>query len=142
MTRRGFFEKFVATLLGSTGLAFLAPALAYLYPNKNFALGTRELLDAAGRAITADEVGEGEHRTGLLQGSPVILLRRNGELTAFSAVCTHLGCNVAYFPEDEVFECPCHGGEYDVNGNVTAGPPPRPLPKVNVKVENGKIVLA
>ena len=142
MTRRGFFEKFVAALFGTSGLAFLAPALAYLYPNKNFASGTRELLDLNGRPISAGEVQEGESRTGLVQGSPIILFRRNGELVAFSAVCTHLGCTVAYFPEDEVFECPCHGGEYDVDGRVLSGPPPKPLPMLQVKVEGGKILLA
>ena len=86
MTRRGFFEKFVAALFGTSGLAFLAPALAYLYPNKNFASGSREFLDAGSRPISADQIPEGEHRTGLIQGSPVILLRRNGEWVAFSAV--------------------------------------------------------
>lgn len=142
MSRRGFFEKLVVALFGASGLAFLAPALAYLYPNKNFAAGTRDLLDVNGRPIPAEEVKEGEQRTGLIQGSPVIALRRNGEVVAFSAVCTHLGCTVAYYPEDGVFECPCHGGEYDAEGNVTAGPPPRPLPRLNVKVEGGKIMLA
>ncbi len=142
MTRRGFFEKFVATLFGASGLAFLAPALAYLYPNKNFASGSREFVDVNDKPLSAGEIKEGEQRTGLVQGSPVILFRRNGELSAFSAVCTHLGCTVAYFPEDEVFECPCHGGEYDIDGNVTSGPPPRPLAKLKVKIENGKVVLA
>ncbi len=142
MTRRGFFEKLVAALFGTSGLAFLAAALAYLFPNKNFASGTREFVDANGRTISADEIQEGEHRTGLILGSPVILLRRSGELAAFSAVCTHLGCTVAFFPEDEVFECPCHGGEYDIDGKVLHGPPPRPLPRLNVKVENGKVMLA
>ena len=142
MTRRGFFEKFVAALFGASGLAFLAPALAYLYPNRNFASGTREFLDANGKPLTDEEIGEGEHLTALVQGSPVILFRRNSELIAFSAVCTHLGCTVAFLPEDEVFECPCHGGEYDLDGKVLDGPPPKPLARLAVKVENGKVVLA
>ncbi|MGH7495340.1 MAG: ubiquinol-cytochrome c reductase iron-sulfur subunit [bacterium] len=142
MTRRGFFEKFVAALFGASGLAFLAPALAYLYPNRNFISGTREFLDVNGKPLTAEELNEGEHRTALVQGSPVILFRRNGELIAFSAVCTHLGCTVAFLPEDEVFECPCHGGEYDLDGNVLDGPPPKPLPRLKVRVEGGKVLIA
>jgi cytochrome b6-f complex iron-sulfur subunit len=142
MTRRGFFEKFVATLFGASGLAFLAPALAYLYPNKNFVSGSREFLDVNGRSLSAEEIKEGEQRTALIQNSPVILFRRNSELVAFSAVCTHLGCTVAYFPEDEVFECPCHGGEYDIDGRVLSGPPPKPLTRLNVRVEGGKVILA
>lgn len=142
MTRRGFFEKFVASVFGASGLAFLAPALAYLYPNKNFASGTRELVDMNGRAITAEEVTEGASRMGLIQGSPAIVFRRNNALVAFSAVCTHFGCTVAYEPADEVFVCPCHGGEYDIDGNVLDGPPPKPLTKLNVHVEAGKILLS
>lgn len=142
MNRRSFFEKIVAAIFGASGLAFIAPALAYLYPNKNFASGTRELVDVNGRAITAEEVTEGASRVGLIQGSPAIVFRRNNELVAFSAVCTHFGCTVAYEPADEVFVCPCHGGEYDIDGNVLDGPPPKPLPKLKVQIESGKILLS
>ncbi len=142
MTRRGFFEKLIGTLFGASGLAFFAPALAYLYPNKNFVSGSREFLDVNGRALTAEEVTEGASRIGLIQGSPALVFRRNGELVAFSAVCTHFGCTVAYEAADEVFVCPCHGGEYDIDGNVIDGPPPKPLPKLKVHVEGGKILLS
>lgn len=142
MTRRGFFEKIVAAILGASGLAFLAPALAYLYPNRNFAAGTRQFVDATGRAISAEEVAEGGFLTGLIQGSPAVVFRRNQELVAFSTVCTHLGCIVSYESEDEVFVCPCHGGEYDVEGNVLDGPPPKPLTRLQVKIAGGKIELS
>lgn len=142
MNRRSFFEKIVAAIFGASGLAFIAPALAYLYPNKNFASGTRELVDVNGRAITSEEVTEGASRVGLIQGSPAIVFRRNNEFVAFSAVCTHFGCTVAYESADEVFVCPCHGGEYDIDGNVLDGPPPKPLPKLNVQIEGGKILLS
>ncbi len=142
MTRRGFFEKLIAALFGASGLAFFAPALAYLYPNKNFFSGTREFVDLNGRTITAEELTEGASRVGLIQGSPAIVFRRNNELLAFSAVCTHFGCTVAYEPADEVFVCPCHGGEYDIEGNVIEGPPPKPLTKLKVQIESGKILLS
>jgi len=142
MNRRSFFEKIVASVFGASGLAFIAPALAYLYPNKDFVSGTRELVDVNGRAITAEEVTEGASRVGLIQGSPAIVFRRNNELVAFSAVCTHFGCTVAYEPADEVFVCPCHGGEYDIDGNVLDGPPPKPLPKLKVQIQAGKILLS
>jgi cytochrome b6-f complex iron-sulfur subunit len=44
-----------------------------------------------------------------------------------SAVCTHLGCTVAYFQSDQEFHCPCHGSVFARNGNVIHGPAPRPL---------------
>ncbi len=48
-------------------------------------------------------------------------------IRAMSATCTHLGCRVRWDNGAQRFKCPCHGGEYDAHGNVTAGPPPRPL---------------
>ncbi|HUX44392.1 MAG TPA: Rieske 2Fe-2S domain-containing protein [Terracidiphilus sp.] len=44
-----------------------------------------------------------------------------------SAVCTHLGCTVAYFQSDHHFHCPCHGSVFGPNGRVLHGPAPRPL---------------
>ena len=44
-----------------------------------------------------------------------------------SAVCTHLGCTVAFFQSDDRFHCPCHGSVFASNGNVVHGPAPRPL---------------
>lgn len=48
--------------------------------------------------------------------------------------CAHLGCPVAYSRGGDNFVCPCHGGAYDSLGRVTAGPPPRPLDRFDVKV--------
>lgn len=44
-----------------------------------------------------------------------------------SAVCTHLGCTVAYFQSDQRFHCPCHGSVFDPSGGVQHGPAPRAL---------------
>src|SRR3972149_6626466 len=46
-------------------------------------------------------------------------------LYAVSSVCTHLGCIVREI--ESGFDCPCHGSVFDREGNVTAGPAPRPL---------------
>jgi len=39
------------------------------------------------------------------------------------------------------FGCPCHGGQYDTEGNVTAGPPVRALDRYRFAVRNGRVVL-
>jgi cytochrome b6-f complex iron-sulfur subunit len=44
-----------------------------------------------------------------------------------SAVCTHLGCTVGYFQNDQRFHCPCHGSVFSGDGAVQHGPAPRPL---------------
>lgn len=73
-------------------------------------------------------------------------LRREGEdqFTAFAVNCTHLGCPVRWLPEANLFMCPCHGGVYYDNGEVAAGPPPRPLQKYRTQVvtnERGERVV-
>jgi len=70
-------------------------------------------------------------------------LRRDGgtEFTAFSVHCTHMGCPVRWLPDAELFMCPCHGGVYYKDGTVAAGPPPRPLFRLQVRVTNGQVEI-
>lgn len=72
-------------------------------------------------------------------GSPDILIRDSeGNLKAFSAVCTHAGCTVGY--ENGTIICPCHGGQYSAEtGEVIAGPPPAPLEPKKVVEAGGEI---
>lgn len=50
-----------------------------------------------------------------------------GVLHAVSLVCTHLGCHVTWNPAERSWDCPCHGSQFDVDGNVLHGPAVRPL---------------
>ncbi len=52
---------------------------------------------------------------------------------ALSAVCTHLGCITRHLADEKAIACPCHGSRFDLEGNVTHGPAPRPLPWVEVR---------
>jgi nitrite reductase/ring-hydroxylating ferredoxin subunit len=56
---------------------------------------------------------------------------------ALESTCSHLGCSVRWDAQATQFRCPCHGGTYDQQGNVIAGPPPRPLTRLEVKIEDG-----
>ncbi len=71
----------------------------------------------------------------------VAYIRRDGaeEFTIISNVCMHLGCPVQF--KATGFACPCHGGQYDTEGLVTAGPPIRPLNRFEYKVENGQLLV-
>ncbi len=75
-------------------------------------------------------------------GKPVIVAQPSkGEVVAFSAVCTHMGCTVA--PQGKILKCPCHGSTYDLaTGENTGGPAPRPLTAIRVTVSGGEVVEA
>lgn len=76
-------------------------------------------------------------KEGLIYVRPIQRAGASGEFRALSAVCTHLGCNVRWRPEDSKFACPCHAGFYDANGDVISGPPPRPLRQLETRVRDG-----
>ncbi|MBW2539495.1 MAG: ubiquinol-cytochrome c reductase iron-sulfur subunit [Deltaproteobacteria bacterium] len=59
-----------------------------------------------------------------------------GRIKIFSSTCTHLACNVIWQEETKVFECPCHSGRYDAQGQPIAGPPTKPLSVLEHKVED------
>lgn len=70
--------------------------------------------------------------------------QRADGILAYSAVCTHMGCIVDGWDADKKFlRCPCHKGTYDArqHGKVISGPPPRPLPVLPVKLQNGMLVV-
>lgn len=63
------------------------------------------------------------------------------DFVAMSNVCTHLGCRVRWIAERGEFFCPCHNGVFDKDGKVLGGPPPRPLDRYQVKVENDQLFI-
>lgn len=74
--------------------------------------------------------------------APAIVIRTpEGELKAFSAICTHLDCTVQYLPGQRHIHCACHNGKYDLNGKVISGPPPRPLDEFKVFEEGEDIIV-
>ncbi|MEW6233792.1 MAG: ubiquinol-cytochrome c reductase iron-sulfur subunit [Candidatus Omnitrophota bacterium] len=61
-------------------------------------------------------------------------------IAAMSLACTHLGCIVQ--PSQDGYICPCHGSEFDPNGNVTGGPAPRPLKWIQVsQAADGELIV-
>jgi cytochrome b6-f complex iron-sulfur subunit len=64
-----------------------------------------------------------------------------GQIRAYSAVCTHQGCIVGYQSNRKLFHCNCHGSEFDLNGKNIAGPAPKPLPALESALENDQIFI-
>ena len=80
---------------------------------------------------------DGDHR------NPYMLIRlAEDDWRVYEQKCTLLSCSVIYDHEHGMIECPCHHGFFDAkDGKVLQGPPPRPLPRLNVVVKDGKIFV-
>lgn len=71
---------------------------------------------------------------------PALLIHSESGFSAFSLVCTHLGCTVGQSADG--FACPCHGSRYDSAGNVTHGPAKNSLRPLRVeKISDGLLIL-
>lgn len=75
------------------------------------------------------------------RGQQLIVLARPEGPVVLNAACTHLGCNVIWSAAEGVFRCPCHGAEFDADGEVLSGPVNKPLRKIPFSVEDGIIIL-
>jgi Rieske Fe-S protein len=65
-----------------------------------------------------------------------------GTFKAFSATCTHQGCQVSRV-SDEAIQCMCHFSKYSISdGAVEGGPAPEPLPAVDITVADGQVTIA
>jgi quinol---cytochrome c reductase iron-sulfur subunit, bacillus type len=63
--------------------------------------------------------------------------KADGSFDVFHSHCTHAGCPINFRSAARSFFSPCHGGMFDQDGRVLAGPPPRPLDRYELRVENG-----
>lgn len=66
-------------------------------------------------------------------------------VVGFSAICTHAGCAVSGWKSmEQCFLCPCHGSVYDPadGARVVAGPAPRPLPALPLRISDGHLTVA
>jgi quinol---cytochrome c reductase iron-sulfur subunit, bacillus type len=59
----------------------------------------------------------------------------------FAINCAHLGCPVRWFPQSELFMCPCHGGVYYADGSRASGPPERGLFQYPFKILDGSLYV-
>lgn len=57
---------------------------------------------------------------------------KTGKVHALNPTCTHAGCIVNWNQSEKSWDCPCHGGRFDVNGKVITGPPTKDLQKLDI----------
>jgi glycine/D-amino acid oxidase-like deaminating enzyme/nitrite reductase/ring-hydroxylating ferredoxin subunit len=86
-----------------------------------------EALDAV------SDLKTGEGKVAELQGTKLALYKdKDGKITALSPVCTHAGCIVDFNAAEQSWDCPCHGGRFDLSGKVVSGPPQKNLEHVQI----------
>lgn len=141
---RGDFLKIVlgfTTVIWASLASF--PIFRYLYSGttKNRDDGTEVSTLSLGRI---EDFPVGSSKNFKFGSKPAIIVRTNdGNLHAYDAVCTHLGCTVQYSGEKSRIWCACHGGQFDpVDGRNIAGPPPKPLNPFIANVVNGEIIVS
>ena len=137
--RRNLLNWFLGTTAGAFLVSVTYPLSRYLIPpdveestanTVTLALKPQEVKPNSGQIF----------RFGSQAG--ILVKDTNGELKAFSAVCTHLACIVQYRPDINHIWCACHNGHFDLNGRNVEGPPPKPLEQFVVNVRADQIVVS
>jgi Rieske Fe-S protein len=104
----------------------------YLRENLEAATHWLELL-GPGDIARLDELSAGRGAVVKLDGKPVAAYRDpQGDLHLHSALCTHAGCEVHWNSLERCWDCPCHGSQFNPQGEVLAGPATRPLKPVTL----------
>lgn len=138
-TRRGFLNWLLGSSVGAFVLAVLYPVIRYVIPPRV----AESAATSVALALRPAEVPPNSGQVVKFGSRPVILVRTPaGDLRAFSAICTHLGCVVQYRSDLSHIWCACHNGHFDLNGINVAGPPPRPLEAYTVNVREDQIVVS
>jgi menaquinol-cytochrome c reductase iron-sulfur subunit len=150
LSRRDFMKVATLSIGGLIGLGWAIPAAAYVagpalqgsQAEAWIRLGFTSKVEIGAPTLFKVKV---KRKTGWIVNEEelaVYVLTEDGrEYIAMSNVCTHLGCRVRWIAEHDQFFCPCHNGVFDKQGNVVAGPPPRPLNQYQVKVEDGQLFI-
>jgi menaquinol-cytochrome c reductase iron-sulfur subunit len=122
---------------------FLDPALRSSDSKKNWVkLGPASDLGADPKEFAFQTIRSEGFMKQNVNAKAYAYLADDGKPVAFSNICTHLGCPAGWEASESKFRCPCHGGVYDKTGKNIAGPPPRPLPPFEAKLEGGDVYIS
>ncbi len=147
--RRRFFARIITTIhagIGGTlgvllGGTIISPGLArrqetWLPAGSLGALPVNEPTPVTIRVARQDGY------TQVVERKTVFLLKdQESNIIALDSTCTHLGCRVSWDSTTQELRCPCHGGAFDRNGGVKAGPPPGPLATIATRIEGDSILV-
>jgi quinol---cytochrome c reductase iron-sulfur subunit, bacillus type len=152
LTRRGLFMKLGILFNGVVGAALAIPILRFLSSSVTRGRGNGYLSWVPLGRVS--DFPEGETRLATFRNPFVMATDGKTADTAcwvrhiegeqfqvFAVNCAHLGCPVRWFPQSNLFMCPCHGGAYYQDGSRASGPPERGLFEYPLKVEKGQLTI-
>jgi menaquinol-cytochrome c reductase iron-sulfur subunit len=152
MTRRSLLMKIAILFNGMIGLILAVPIVRYLLsPIVRERKGVYDAWVALG---DLDQFPSGQTRLATYR-NPVVsptdgatadiacwVRNVDGQnFQVFAINCAHLGCPVRWFPQSNLFMCPCHGGVYYQDGGRASGPPERGLFEYHYKIDGGKLLI-
>lgn len=151
VTRRAFhtyvaasLSSFAGLVLGLPILGYLAAPLATTVKAAWLSLGRVDSFKPGEPKLVALSVTRKDGWRDVTEARTAwVVAQGNNQFVAYNGRCTHLGCAYSWRAEGDraqKFVCPCHDGVYDVNGTVLSGPPPRPLDRLEVKVDSGEVL--
>ncbi|MFE6969894.1 Rieske (2Fe-2S) protein [Isoptericola sp. NPDC057653] len=140
-TRRQLLRG-TGVLAGAVAGAGVLAACVEQKPTPQQAAASASAAGAGTVVVALADVPVGGAVSAKVAGQDVLVTRpTEGEVHAFSAICTHAGCTVA--PGDGELVCPCHQSRYALtDAAVLGGPAPEPLPAIQVEVSGSDVVLA
>lgn len=153
ITRRNFIVWYLAGLLTATVVAIVAPILIFIYPpeTQSKTKDTTIKLDKPLDSIANDDAikfqsppetgfvmkdGGGDNAPGKVAFAGYAAKDVSGNLNVFAVNCSHLGCSVQFNANAKRFDCPCHGSQFNINGQVKHGPAAYPLSHLEWKPGN------
>ena len=139
ITRRGFLDAMLVAGASGLTLAAVYPVSRYIFPPDSGEARVSSVV----LSLKPSDIPNGTGQIFKFGTRPGIIIRTaEGELRAFTAICTHLSCTVQYREDLHHIWCACHDGHYDLNGRNIAGPPPAPLAPYDVKVRGDQILVS
>jgi len=165
VTRRQFLNRSIIGFFVMSLSGFGAAVIAFLWPSSSGGFGAQITIGPAtdvrariranngflyvpeGRAWVTEYPATAVAKGKAIYSSVLHPILEAG-FTALWQTCPHLGCRVPECKTSQWFECPCHGSQYNRNGEKKGGPAPRGMDsfpgtvdaKGNLVINTGQII--
>ena len=150
VSRRWLLFKAAIALNGLVGLALAVPVLRYLFApwkkdaryNSWVSLGSLDTFPVGETRLAFYKNPSADPWDGETDNVACYVRRESSrQFKVFAINCAHLGCPVRWFPQSQLFMCPCHGGVYYADGSRASGPPERGLFTYDWKTDGNQLQI-